>query len=228
MAKVHCPAHEDDTPSMHLYEDRGWCYVCNYSCPVEDIAPGYRHVKKEPEDVKSKIEYIRNLPIKPVRGVRLHHDNLGYFILWPKLEYYKYRRFNEDGGPRYIGPRGVRAPFLLFDANSAKALILVEGELNAISLRVAYPNHKVAIASPGSCAEFSRHYKEYLNFQYICIIVDYDNPGVGHGLALKQRLLKDKKNVELIAMSPDYNDILQSSGVDGVQKEAEKQGLVLQ
>lgn len=225
--KVHCPAHEDDSPSMHLYEDKAWCFVCNYSCPVEDIVPGYEPTKKEPEDVRTKIEFIRKLPNRPVRGLRLHQDNEGFYILWPSLSYYKKRLFS--GKPtRYLGPRGIRAPLFTFEVPDSKSLILVEGELNAISLRVAYPNHKVVIASPGSCAEFSRHYKEYLNFQYICIIVDYDNPGVGHGLALKQRLLKDKKNVELIAMSPDYNDILQSSGVDGVQKEAEKQGLVLQ
>lgn len=224
-----CPNHNDTTPSLHVYPEWSHCFVCGYRCPTDKLDVNYTPVvnRATPQDVESRLAYIKNLPIVHTRGLRLPADTLGYYIVWPNAQYYKHRLYN--GKRRYMGPAGIRAPLLEYKPVSTipDTIVLVEGEINALSLKAAYTDHNLVIASPGSCAEFERHYNTYLSYKRICIIVDYDNPGVGHGYVLKQRLMKDKKQVELIAVSPDINDVLIQRGVDGVKEEIKKQGLEL-
>lgn len=222
--KIHCPGHEDETPSCHVYPDGYYCFVCGYRAPIgahgahKNLQP-----RKDPENVKASIQRILRLPKKPFRGLEFHYDDVGFYILWPNQMYYKKRL--HGGSKRYLCPSGTRAPLFSYERPGAENLVLVEGELNTASLVLAFPNHKCSIASPGSCGEFERHYSSYLIYKRIIAIVDYDPAGVGHGKAFKERLMLDHREVELLAVKEDFNDVLQRGGVDEVKKEAQNLGL---
>lgn len=210
--KLQCtnPKHTDNTPSMHVYEDGSYCFTCGWV----DRSRVTLEEKKEPENIKEKIEYIANLSSKSIRGLNLKSDSEGYYILWPEGDFYKLRPF--DGtGLRYKGPSGHRAPLFNLGPMS-ETLVVVEGEINALSLAEAFPTRKFAISSSGSCNELLRHLPIYLTYDQIVIIVDKDPGGVACGVELKQILLKKGKRVQLIATTPDYNEILQEKGKIGV------------
>lgn len=222
MAKIHCPKHKDDNPSMHIYKTHGFCFTCKALIPIDRLDVDREQlIKKEPENVTETYRYIRSCEIRNIRGLQLHADNEGYYIVWPGMAFYKKRFFRGD--IRYLGPRGTRAPLLTYKTRDSSTLVLVEGELNLYSLSAAYSDPKGVLASPGSANELMRHLSIYLTYKTIYIIVDKDAAGVIAGIRLKMSLLKNKKEVYLIALERDFNDILQSDGVEGVKKWCEKE-----
>lgn len=219
--RINCPYHDDKTPSMYCYEEFAHCFVCEAHVPVEEVLDGkeIQRIKKEPENIQEKISYIKNLPRINIRGCSFPSDELGYYITWPDNNYYKCRTHGKS--TRYIGPNGHRAPIFNLGPNSA-SLVMVEGEINALSLEKGYSVRKFNIASPGSANEIMRHLPFYLTFDRISIIVDRDNAGVANGDALRRELIKHKKRVQLIACEKDINDILQTEGEEGVRKWAKE------
>lgn len=215
--KIRClnPKHIDSNPSMKVYPEIAYCFSCGYSVPSIEVLSGEDLIKlkKEPENVQETIDYIRECPVRVIRGLQLPVDNTGYFITWPSLDFYKKRLFK--GPRRYIGPRGRRAPLFEITGVSKDSAIVVEGELNALSLSIV--TQRYPILSPGSATEFLRYLPKYLTFDKIWIIVDRDKPGVIAGLKLKAELLKRNKKVYLVACEKDINQILQDQGTKGVQ-----------
>lgn len=217
--KVNCtnPHHTDTNPSMHVYDDRAYCFSCGFSVPSEEVVSlnELNRIKKEPEDVNSTLHYIRQCPIRSIRGLEFHYDSTGYFILWPAgVDFYKKRLFKGD--TRYIGPRGRRAPLFEIPGNSKTCCIVVEGEVNALSLSLALGN-MYPIFSPGSANEFLYHTNKYLTFDQVCCILDKDKPGVIAGLKTKTELRNRGKKVHLVACEKDCNQILQDEGIKGLQ-----------
>lgn len=220
--KIKCPAHKDRTPSLHVYDDGAYCFVCGYRCSLGELGVDPKDVpKREPENIGETLEYIRTLPMEEIRGLRLHGDGFGYFIVWPDNSYYKKRLY--EGAVRYVGPRGHRPPLLQIPAACGKHLVIVEGELNALSLGEVLSG-RANICSPGSCTEALKHISLYLTTAYsFDIVVDKDIPGVAHGLKLKQELLKrGSREVKLVAVEKDINQILQDEGQEGVSKWAKE------
>lgn len=220
--KVNCPVHNDRTPSMEVYPDGGYCFSCGAYVPLKELGleGEVSFKKKEKENVQETLDYVLRLPKLEQRGLALHSDAQGYYIVWPEREYYKYRKYSVSSGePRYLAPRGQRAPLFWIRSNTASvSLILVEGELNALSLGLAFPSSSFDIASPGPVTEFSVHVKEYLPYDQIIIFVDDDIPGLANGLVLKDELIKRGKTVVLVTLEKDFNDILQSEGVEGIKR----------
>lgn len=211
--KILCPAHNDTNPSLHVYEDRAYCFTCGYSCPSDSIATPeeLELLRREPTDIPEMVSYIESLPKVDVRGLKLHADSKGYFILWPDKSFYKQRLF--EGKTRYIGPRGKRPPVLRLGIG--KNCIVVEGEINALSLHeILLKNH--VILSPGSATELPKMVNQLLTFDSIVVIVDKDIPGVAWGSQLKSELLKYKKRVQLVATEKDLNQTLQEGGKEAV------------
>lgn len=225
--KILCPKHADTTPSMHVYNTHGYCFVCKALIPIDrlELDEELKVTKKEPENVLDTYRYIRNCEIRNIRGLQLHADDEGYYITWPSMAFYKKRLFRGD--LRYLGPRGVRAPLLTYQTRESSTLVLVEGELNLFSLSACYSDPKVVLASPGSANELMRHLSIYLTYKTIYIIVDKDAAGVLNGLDLKTELLKHKKIVHLVALERDFNDILQSDGINGIKEVCKKEGINL-
>ncbi len=217
MSKIKCPnpSHDDQTPSFHLYEDGGYCFVCGYTEKGQ-----YEVKKKEKENIEESIRAIKALPKVLIRELEFHADRSGYYIVWPDGSYYKKRLY--DGRVRYIGPVGHKAPLLVL-GGKAEALVIVEGEINALSLHhslegVLLP--KRSIVSPGSASEFQRHLDTILTI--VCktaiVVVDKDPAGVAAGVELKRELMKHGKRVQLIACDRDINQMLQDGGKQEVQQ----------
>ena len=217
--KRKCPAHKDTNPSLHVYPDHTYCYVCGYRGKPEEILSQseFLNLRAEPTDIPEMVEYINGLPKTNIRGLYLPTDNTGFYILWPDNKFYKKRVFT--GKNRYIGPRGHKVPPLILKGHS-KNLVIVEGELNALSLKQV--GVAATIISPGSATELTKHLPKYLTFDNISIIVDKDIPGVVWGLQLKDELIKHNKRIELITLETDYNETLQKEGEAGLFKKYKK------
>lgn len=222
--KILCTLHQDNNPSMHVYPEWSYCFVCGGRIKTETLGLKVPVVER-PFDIDAMLAYIKTLTIKTVRGLQLPDNSTGYYIVWPNAKFYKKRMYS--GHSRYIGPPKMRPPLFKLPRIESRSRILtiVEGELNALSLKEAFPS--ATIYSPGSATELMRHYNEYLPFKYIYVIVDKDAPGVAYGLQLRNRLQKDGKHAKLIAVEEDFNDVLVERGVEGLKETFKKEALGL-
>jgi 5S rRNA maturation endonuclease (ribonuclease M5) len=217
--KIICKFHNDTTPSMHLYGDWGYCFVCHAQVKRSELdLPGNIkeiRAKKNPTNIPETLQYIETLPVQEIRGIKFHFNDRGYFIVWPSKNYYKRRNF--DGtDTRYIAPVGVTAPLFVYPG-AARHLIIVEGEINAITLHnTVYGEFK--ICSPGPASNLLRYIKYYLQFSRITIFVDRDAPGVVFGSQLKDVLLKNNINTQLITVEKDFNHVFTEEGEEGVRR----------
>jgi len=210
-----CKFHDDHTPSMRIYGNWAHCYTCGAHVPSSEVVNGDYILPTQSvvkTDVGAAIARIKTLPTKLIRGLELPYDNTGYYILWPLDQYYKRR--TTSGLSRYIAPAGINPPLFQYESKS-KHLLIVEGELNAISLyNVVFGDYKVC--SPGPATNFMKYIKHYLNYEKITIFADKDAPGVVFGDQLKQHLLKLHKRVTLVLLDKDFNQVLQDEGEQGV------------
>lgn len=209
--KVKClnPLHKDESPSMEIYPDGAYCFACGFS--TNKISDPNAPVKPK-EDISKTMEYIDGLPKRQIRGLLLPFDESGYYIVWGDRGYYKKRLF--EGKSRYLGPSGHR-PTLLQLGQPSDRVLVIEGEMNALSASLVYPG---MILSPGASTNFMSYCSTYLLYTSIYAIVDKDIPGVVAGLKLKEFLLKNKKVVSLVAKEKDYNQILQDEGQEALKK----------
>lgn len=222
--KINClnPSHKDATPSMHVYPDMCYCFVCGFTCKSEDVIneEELKKIKpKEKENIKEKILYIQSLPVSHVRGLQLHIEQDGsYYVVWPDQSFYK-KRVKTEMGSRYVGPRGHRPPLFRCkqEGSSKEILVITEGELNTLSLELSLCEPRIAMVSPGSANELMTHTDYYLQFNRIIVVVDKDIPGVYNGDKLKKTLLERGKSVDLIALQTDFNDLLQQGGPELVK-----------
>jgi 5S rRNA maturation endonuclease (ribonuclease M5) len=230
MQKIHCvnPNHNDENASMHLYEETAYCFACNFTIPIEEVLneEEIKKIRKETrpkEDIQAKLREIKTHPIKRIRGLSLHSGPAGYWILWPDNSFYKFR--TEGMATRYIGPRGHKPPLFRCRPEPAdkKIIIIVEGELNALSLDLGINSDNIHIVSPGSAGNLVSYISYYIRYDTVFIIVDYDKPGVDNGDKLRKELLSRKKRCRLIAVHEDFNELLQRGGVELVKREFMKE-----
>jgi DNA primase len=223
--------HADKTPSLKVYDDGSvHCFVCgynvsNYAAPVL--------VKREPENLGEKYAYIEGLTRQSHRGLTFRYDNRGYFVEWPGKDYYKLRLWcPKDGEPKYIGARGHRKPWFELIATRCgnhneedisilrpQEAIIVEGEINALSIKEALPEAQVI--SPGSATQFydneaKRNIPKLSVYKTLLVLVDDDQ--AGHKAALEfYKLAKPHcLDIRIKLMEEDANAVLCKE--DGKQK----------
>lgn len=213
MPKIMCPYHNDTNPSMELFPDGyGFCFVCwkQYPMDSELIKKSQgKKVKKPKENLAEKLTYISSLPTKEVRGVQVPYNDRGYFIVWPDQSYYKLRQW-QDVDPKYIGPSGHQPPlFKLIGKQESTTLVIVEGELNALSLSNVIEHD---IISPGAAGHFKVHQSELIEISknYKKIILWTDNDYAGHEalLSLAPELTTKSNVVGFIHSDQDANELL--------------------
>lgn len=157
MAKlILCPFHKEGTPSLALYGDGYKCFGCGKYGPLSDITGvelGDLNQLPEPaEDLESAYKYIDSLPTRAIRGLTFPADEDGYFITWADKSFYKKRLFGASKA-KYRNPRGHKQPVLWVRSEGNQSLVIVEGEINALS--VARAVGEVDVLSPGSASQFS-------------------------------------------------------------------------
>ena len=209
--------HEDSTPSMAIYSDgTAYCFAC---CSFfKDLQAPVAEVKKEPENLADKLEYISQLPSIDHRGLSFKHDSRGYYIVWPDKSYYKYRLWAPRADePKYLGAKGHKKGwFILKSPKPTEFCIITEGEINALSLFSSFNSSEYIstrhydILSPGGSSNFfdgEMKAKVALFKQYatLLVLVDADKAGV-EGVINFHKLAKPYCNDIRIKLMPKGND----------------------
>lgn len=232
MPKVKCKFHDDSTASMHVYEEEGryYCYGCGAHGNTDDVGiptnpQGYRKV---PADVHSDLIKIAVLPTDYVRGLKLPVSSDSYFIVWDN--YYLRRKFNPGPEePKYVGPGGVPRP-LLQKLGGHKTLLLVEGEMNALScMETDIPADIVCAGSAnGFYAKSNKQYlRVWASYDTILLMLDNDKAGAIGAIMTKAALqARGASNVIIWLTDNDANDILVKDGKSELGRQIkEKLGL---
>lgn len=215
--KIRCPdpEHEDESPSTALYSDgTAYCFVCNKY--FKDIAEPIPTSIKPIEDLHEKLIQISKLPTTEIRGLILPFDNSGYYIVWPTGDYYKLRRWgNHSDRERYLSPSGHRKPLFKLPEKVTPSLLIVEGELNALS--IALHNPAFDIISPGGVGNFNDSQMlltlpSLAYYANILIIADADTQGLEASLKLKEKLKQLPSRVTINLVEKDFNQVLVEYG----------------
>lgn len=225
--RIICPFHADGkerTPSLMLYPDGYMCFACGANGPLSELDPNA--VPKvieavKPEDLVASYKYIDSLPLIDVRGLKLPADDEGFYIPWPNRAYYKKRIFEPGDGPKYLGSAGHTRPLFWARKSNNPILILVEGELNALSLAKAVSNMNVA--SPGGAGDFSsKRIRRLLTTENICstvlVIADRDKAGTEAVINAVSELRASGREALGILMQEDANSLLERFGSGGLRQ----------
>jgi 5S rRNA maturation endonuclease (ribonuclease M5) len=222
---IKCRWHNDDTPSMAIYETHGHCFGCQKRVPLSELGEEGHFEERDRyvEPIQETVAYIQGLPTKSIRGLSLPYDDVGYYILWPGGKYYIRRNWS-DSKARYHSPAGHSKPLFVAKHLPAPAsLIVVEGQLNAIS--IAESGVKACVVSPGATGDFTKinNYPFYCVYSDVMLLLDNDGPGSIAGIELKAALLPMIKNVsiKLMPSNEDANEILQKYGKEILRQRVE-------
>lgn len=218
-----CPQHLEKTGSAVVYGNRYYCFGCGAQGPASDLGESYEpEIPRPPENLQAKLAYIDGLPRLACRGLFLPTDHRGYYIVWGGRDYYKLRVVDPGGSnSRYLSPTGHKKPIFVTHSGG-ETLILVEGEINALSIAQTRPEAEVA--SPGSAGNFSdtcynRYLPYYRRFAKIIAIVDKDAAGVKAAIEFKAKMQADRgPQVEINAWSKDANDVLVQDGLNALEE----------
>lgn len=222
--RIRCPHHEEKTASCHLYLDHYYCFGCGATGPLtnldKSILPDVIEAV-EPEDLAKSLARIDKLPTKVIRGLEFPYDSQGYYLVWPDRDYYKLRMFDSNAEAKYIGARGHKRPLLWAQKNQSTNLLLVEGEINALSLAKALDG--IDIASPGGAGDFSsRRIRKLLtsigNYSTVVVIADRDRAGTEAIINAVSELRSSGREALGILMEEDANALLERVGALGLKQ----------
>lgn len=230
--KIRCPFHAEETPSCVLYEERYHCYGCGKNGPLSDLNLdlGPPKPRKPPTNLKARRDYIATLPTKEIRGIPLKYDDRGYYLVWPDSLYYKCRLFDPADGPKYANPTGHSQP--LFWARrswpATPVLLVVEGEINALSIKEALP--EADVVSPGSAGDFLADKQRanltlFSRYASIVVVVDRDAAGTAAAIHLKGMLLGKVPSINIVLMEKDANQVLVDHGKRQLREEIIRAGM---
>lgn len=231
MKRIICQFHKESTPSLVLYGDRYYCFGCGAKGKSNTLKNIDQSLITDDEvvvreDLNETFNYINSLNRIDHRGLSFPCDAKGYYIVWPNGQYYKKRLFGEEKS-KYRCPIGHKKPlFIALDAGpKAKGLIVVEGEINAMSLALCIKDY--SIVSPGGSTEFDKKYLPYLvGYDRVFIVADKDSAGAKAVINLKSILVQYTPYIKYSLLEQDINEILIKYGQEKVRETLkEKMGL---
>lgn len=224
MKRILCPFHAEATASMALYPEGGFCFGCGKWATYKELGLAKENVsaeyKTEPEDLQSTIQSIKKLPIKNIRGLQCYVGDTGYYILWPGEIYYKFRSFEADIKSKYRCPKGHKQPILELGNKNSPDLIIVEGEINALSAETAGPEYR--IISPGGAQQFDERLATCTNDKTDRVVFLVDNDAAGAQAYIYGATFTQSKapyiRVKRLLMDRDCNEILVQDGKEKLRE----------
>lgn len=220
--KVRCPKHDDSFPSCEVYEEGAYCFAGCGMIPLSQLGlEGLKYEVRPIEDVETTIRQLELLPRASFRGFTFPFDLRGFYILWPNAPFYKQRLFEPKGSSKYRGPGGHKPPLFWARSEGGGSLLVVEGELEALSAAEAIPEWDVV--SPGSASQFTGQalVKACLPYHTVVVVSDNDAPGAKAARELASELLYKvpKLMVFYKDKDKDFNKILVEYGKEGLREE---------
>lgn len=222
MKNLHCPRHNDRTPSVTVYSNGAWCHAGCKFIPLSELG-------LKPEDVQTEERYVENveatlamvdlLPREPYRGFVLPTDGISSYIVWEDRSYYKRRMYS--GTPKYTGPCGVQQPAFWARRGTSSTLLVCEGEFDSLSAALAL--EEVDILSPGSSSNFNKKLLPSLKpYSNIYIIADDDPAGIEAVIGLGALIMNELHGVPFKRIlkssgEKDFNDILIEQGREALR-----------
>jgi len=225
--KVQCVSgkHDDKTPSCAVYDDgSGYCFSCTTYFPK--ISEPTKNLVKEKEDLREKFIYINKLPTIIHRCLEFRYDSRGYYICWPLEDFYKLRLWApKDDEPRYIGAKGHKKPWFCLKAyKKVDTCVVVEGEINALSIHSLSISSNFDILSPGGVSSF--HDTEmklrqtiFNNYAKILVLADKDKAGEEAVIKFHKLIKPHCLDIRIKLMEKDCNQILVEDGKERLETE---------
>lgn len=229
--KTVCPSgeHGHNTPSCGVYSDgSGYCFSCNQY--FSGVGEPVKVVEKPKENLEEKLVYIDSLKKIQHRGLQFPSDDRGYYVVWPDRKYYKLRAWAaEDLGGKYLGPSGHQKPiFSCTSSKKSKIAIIVEGEINALSIITVIPG--INVYSPGGVTSFydrtmTNNLSVFSGYASIYLIADRDVVGLVAVLKLKELLKPYCSDIVTKLMDEDANHVLCEYGQEALKEKLNKMGV---
>lgn len=228
-SKILCPFHEEVTPSCTIYGNRFYCFGCGRHGDISELGYTIKPTPEKPkEDLNESLSFIKKLPIREIRGLNLPCSETHYYIVWPinefnPYQYYTKRAIDPADKIKYINPSGHSTP-LYVPQTGNKGLILVEGQINALSLTKVLNGY--TIVSPGGTGQFTEKTLLPLiknnTFSRCYLFVDKDAAGSEAVLRSQPILVKWVRVLKYGLLEKDFNDILVQNGKESLRKIVEK------
>jgi hypothetical protein len=222
--RILCRWHDDRRPSMYLFPNGGFCFVCGKSATLAELGNPEPPTEEEllPEDLARSFAYIDSLALRQWRGLTLPLDDDSAYLVWPDRTYYK-RRLLHNEKVRYLSPLGHRKPWF-WARREGDTLIVIEGELNCLSVAEATP---YACVSPGGAGDFSstqakKNLPSIIQYDTILVVADADAAGAKAVIDLYGELAGRGKTAKTLLMPTDANEVLQQRGKEELRQEIER------
>lgn len=230
--RIRCLWHQEQTASLVQYPQFWKCFgACGKTYTNKEVEERtgehfeYEDLDEEKEDIPITMEYIKSLPLIDIRGLRFPADDRGYYVVWPGGTFYKYRPYEPGKGSRYIGPRGHVPPLFWATHRNYSTLVIVEGEINALSISKALPTYDVC--SPGSASMFnasnlSKILTTCQKYNNVVVVLDKDTAGTKALIEAKAFFLYKVPFIDFIQLEEDSNEILVKYGPEELQKRLQR------
>ena len=204
---VHCPAHDDEHPSLSVSEEDGMVLIkCHAGCPQDSVIEALRVRNLWPskngdrqESGKGKI--TRTYDYQTAQGKMIYQVC--------RMEPKDFRQRRPDGAGGWIWKMaGVKmVPFQLPKFPGAETIYVPEGEKDCESL--AKLGMVGTTNAGGGNAKWRSEYNPHFKGKHVVILPDNDEPGRDHGLDVAKNLYGVALSVKIVALPglPEKGDV---------------------
>jgi hypothetical protein len=212
---VHCPAHEDKTPSLSVSESNGKILVkCHAGCSQEAVIEALRRRGIWPprNDDWPKVHKDSSL-VKP-KAVYEYHDAAGQLIFQvcryqtSSGKTFRQRRPDTKNPGKWIwSTKGVSLlPYRLPQLLQAEIVFVVEGEKDVATLEHL---GLVATCNPGGAGKWRPSYNVHFKRKRVIILPDNDEPGRTHAQDVARNLYDLAVSVKVVELPdlPEKGDV---------------------
>lgn len=218
MQRILCPFHKEDTPSFVVYPDgQGHCFGCG----AHQYNAGTSRPAVQAEDLEKSMQYIDSLPVKLIRELYLPADEHFYYVVWPDKSFYIKRAIKDGNGPKYLSPVGHSRPPFILGSKEAKLCVMVEGEINALSLLMV--ETEAAIISLGSATAFTEGKMRLLKpsitpYKGFYAVFDNDPAGAIGAIETASYIRALERPCRIILQDRDFNEVLVQDGIEKLRE----------
>jgi len=202
---VHCPAHEDTTPSLSVTNGGGGkplvkCFGgCSQDRVIVELKARDLWPSKNGERPK-KFNVVKSYDYQDAKG------NLVFQVC--RLDPKDFRQRRPDGVGGWVWKMtGVKlVPYRLSQVLQAETVYIVEGEKDADRLATL---GLTATTNPGGAGKWRSEYNRHFQGKQIIVLPDHDPPGKAHALDVARNLRSVAASVKVIELPgiPEKGDV---------------------